>query len=270
MKITFVTVNYLQVDRLHDMLISIQRMKINKNSDEIEVIITNNCEDVILSNEYDIKIQVIEEGNIGYLKGLKKGVEHTAQDYNNNDHVVILCNPDLIFPPDFVDRVKANLFYISSGIVGPDICCNGRRQNPNKRKQPTKLWYLIHDLEMYNYLFFYLIRAFKSVVRAALKCASVQSIEVETHQNSEVYLLHGSCMITTLRNIYATRCLHYDIFLWGEEAVICSSYRIRDMPIWYCPSIKVKHMEHTATGMLQSKRKYQIWKKSSTIYRKHL
>ena len=90
------------------------------------------------------------------------------------------------------------------------------------KKQPRKLWYLIHDLEMYNYLFFYLIRAIKSVVRAALKCARVQSIEVENHKNSEVYLLHGSCMIK-LYAIYTTRCPDFDIFLWGEEAVICSS-----------------------------------------------
>jgi GT2 family glycosyltransferase len=270
-KLIFLIVNFNQYDFCVEYVKNIYNAQSKSDKFEVQIFICDNSDNeqhrallarTIRSGE------VFHIGNIGYLKGLQAAFAK-AQEYDTEDSaLVIMSNPDISLPADFYEKLHDLNILSKDGICGPKIIANGRNQNPNKVKKPSRLWYLLHDLEFSNYAMFVTLRAIKRGLKLLkdLKNSDNRTIPDFT----EVYLLHGSFMITTIENIERTSLFDYDIFLWGEEAVIAHSFREQGMKICYVPTLEVFHNEHASTGLLPAARKYGIWKKSYRVYREFL
>lgn len=270
-KLVFLIVNYNQYDYCIEYIKNIYNCQSTSDNLEVEIFICDNSDNeqqrALLSRTIRTG-EVFHIGNIGYLKGLQAAYAKAREHNVQASAVVIMSNPDISLPTDFYKKLYDLSISSKDGICGPKIIANGRNQNPNKMKKPSRLWYFLHDLEFSNYFMFVTLRAFKAGLKLIVNRKNIEHSTIPDF--TDVYLLHGSFMVTTIENIERTSLFDYDIFLWGEEAVIAHSFREQGMKICYVPSLVVYHNEHASTGLLPAARKYGIWKKSYRVYREFL
>lgn len=272
----FLIVNYNQYDDCIQYIKDINLTFNDCSSFSTSVYVCDNSVDA--NRRQDIRDVIIDGDvfsfdNAGYISGLQAAYAKAGVDTRAADSIVILSNPDIRLPKDFSQSLSRLNVTSSCGLCGPSIICDGLHQNPNKKKRPRRLWFVIQRLEFSNFLFFVCIRFLKLVLKKVLSFApkpTKENLQSDLQAMEEVYLLHGSFMITTSENIALTDCLNEDIFLWGEEALIRHSFIKHGLPIQYAPSVVVFHNEHTSTRLIASKEKYQIWKDSYDKYKRIL
>lgn len=271
MNLFIITVNYSQSLHVYKLINTLEEISVVSSFNNINLVIVDYTSDVSVPQSCLIHIDCLILSNVGYLKGLKRGFNHISNLNPKPNDIVILCNPDIIFKKNLINTLLQNYSFIKSGLVAPDIICRNYRQNPAKVNRPSKFWYSIQSLEMFNFLSFVIIRTLKFLYKNFSLLIRRLKPSISYHENAvEIYLVHGSCMITTVNNIKKTNCLNLDLFLWGEEAFICHSFRESNLSITYCPGIKVLHDEHSSTKLLKIYKKYKIWKNSFIKYRKFL
>ena len=254
--IKIITVNYKQesyIDKLIDSL-----------SNDVELYIVDNSGE-LLNKEYDRAIVFNPNKNIGYLHGLVYGTNMIEID--DNDYI-IWTNPDIIFDSKFFDILQANKSNNFDMIAPKIINSDGQNQNPNMLFQASRIRIAIYDIEFSSYTLFIVVRAFKKFLKSLIKRNKLAKIDHNLRQI--IFQGHGACMIFKGIFFSQSKDFEYDIFTWGEEAVIANEVRKRGGSVIYEPSLTVFHDEGSITSTIPNKQKYITISKSYKIYRKYL
>lgn len=275
MKLGFSIVNYNQEAELLLMLGSLREVFCAGFLFEICVVDNSNTISESLKTEFqkclkgvDAELDFLKKGNVGYLKGLQAGCSKLSHDCD----FIFLCNSDLHFLAGPWSEILSG-YLESSCLLAPDIVTiDGKVQNPNRRRRLSKVEMLVNDLSTISYPIYETVVNIKALLKKIyILLIGGQSLKEGSRQSrQEIWLAHGSCMIVNVGPELLNEALDFDLFLWGEEAVIAGTLRRSGIPIFFEPSIKVRHDEHSSTRKLLPKAKFEIWKKSYAIYRDFL
>lgn len=184
--------------------------------------------------------------NPGYFGGAALGLKQTAA--SGLADWVIVTNDDIRFDPDFFIRLAALPRSHDVGVIAPDIFVpgTGLHQNPLYAEKPSSrrlrilLWLHRHPLVMRLFMALREIRQLKRRRHAttALK------------EPFPVYAPHGACIVFSRHYFTAGGTLDYPCFLYGEEFFVAETARRLRLAVRVEPALRVKHFEHSSTGLL--------------------
>lgn len=254
--IKVITVNYKQENYIQKIVDSLDN--------DVQLYIVDNSGELV-NKKFD-QTTILNPGkNIGYLHGLVFG---TKMIEINDDDFIIWTNPDIIFTEGFFDILKKNKGNSYEMLAPRIINSKGQDQNPNMLSQASRLRIAVYDIEFSSYLLFISVEAIKSILKSLLKRNKTQRIDYQLRQ--KIFQGHGSCMIFNGIFFSYSKDFDYNIFIWGEEAVIANEVRKRGGAIIYDPSLIVFHDEGSITSIIPTRERFIQTSKSYKIYRKYL
>ena len=254
--IKVITVNYKQEKYIQKLVDSLD--------DDVELYIVDNSGE-LLDKRYAKTTILDPAGNIGYLKGLVFGTKMIEIE---DDDFLIWTNPDITFDERFFEILKKNPGDKYDMLAPSIINSNGQDQNPNMVTQASRLRIALYDLEYSSYIAFAAIRAIKFFLKVLIGRNKVK--KNNAIQRKKIFLGHGACMIFNGIFFSYSDDFEYDIFAWGEEAVIAYEVRKRGGKVLYDPSLTVYHEEGSITSSIPNMQKYIITSNSYKIYRQYL
>ena len=113
---------------------------------------------------------------------------------------------------------------------------------------------------MKNYVFF----LFSRLIKHSLYLNLLNDVDTA---EEEIYLAHGSFMISNFTSIKKSNCLKNQYSFEGSFDLSC--FQEMGLSITYVPTLVVHHNENSSTG-LASFDKFRIWKQSYKVYRNFL
>jgi len=260
MKIAWITVNYNQERFLKEWCDSIAHQAALATND---VFVVDNS-DSLSSATIDFRLFRPKE-NLGYFGGFNyclDRIEPTAYD------AVVLSNPDVTFAPDFVQSLQKHLHIHSDHttmIIAPRITLNsGVEQNPNVTDPISKVRKAYYGILFSSYLSYIVLGALSNFFKRKRLPKSLGTA------SRTIFMPHGSCFIATPTFFKKCRRLDQRVFLWGEEAFLMHQVTQNGGEILFVPSIRVFHHEHSATGQITSKNRFELMQKAYRIYRDFL
>lgn len=257
MTIWLITVNYNQESFIYNLSSCVAYLEF------VHLIVTDNSATIDTTKIHCKHTYINPQKNGGYLSGLNRGLKEIDL---GNDDIVILCNPDIEFSEGFFCELLNFKFSSDFDLIAPKIISkiSGKNQNPNMLKRPSLLHRIVSDIEFGSYVGFLSVGLLKLFAKKALPSKRVLK------DSGYIFLPHGSIMIFKSTFFRLKRTFDYDIFLWGEEAVISYEVRLRGGRIFYEPSLIVFHEPHTSTSKVINRNRFEIWKNSYKTYRKTL
>lgn len=254
-RIIFVVLVYKNMDVLRDFFRSLQIrdcrvIVVNSYYDDAS---EEDCKIIASSNNADYI--PIENKGFGYGNnvGAKYAIEHYDYEY------LILSNSDI----HIKDLGYLDSFNHSLAVIAPYThLIEGKVQNPNIPWRINCLFYLLkkaydtdsrirlaipHIMTRLSREFF---KVYKLIVRKDVY---------------RIYSCHGSFIIFT-KNAVDRLYPFFDerMFLYNEELYLSEKCRKNNIPIFYCPTIDILHLEGASTG-LDFKIGYERNKQSFTI-----
>lgn len=237
-RIGFIAVHYKSVNETINYLSSISSLK----SDDwnIFVVIVDNSSDFRYNRTFSsINVEVIRFGNIGYFAGLNKGLqslENAALDY------VVVGNNDVEFGRNFL----LNLLSVKHGfyVLAPRITnLDGDEQNPH----------VIGDLSWLRFMYLRLVYSsyftwacLPRILHILLPKRILRRDEQEYANAQFIGQGHGSCFVLTSSYLKEFKLLPELSFMYGEEFFLSYQLRKKDLRIFYEPSLRVFHKEHSS------------------------
>lgn len=253
--IKVITVNYKQEKYIEKLVDSLD--------DDVELYIVDNSGELL--NKRYAKTTILDPTkNIGYLKGLAFG---TKMIDIKDDDFIIWTNPDITFDERFFEILKKNPGNDYDMLAPSIINSDGQDQNPNMVTQASWLRIAIYDLEYSSYVAFAAIRALRNFLKFFIGNKIKKSNVIK---RKKIFLGHGACMIFNGIFFSFSHDFDYDIFTWGEEAIIAYEVRRRGGKVIYEPSLTVYHEEGSITSSIPNRQKYITTSKSYKIYRQFL
>jgi GT2 family glycosyltransferase len=271
MKIGFVFTNYNNSHFTRD---AVQSILINDNPKESAVIIVDNkSNDTEIELLREIKLDfpdinlILNDENLGYFKGLNKGIRYIRDNIKSIDHIVV-GNNDLIFPSDFNDILSENrdIFEIYP-VISPDlITLDGVHQNPHVIKEISRFRELIYDI--YHSSFFMA----QVITMLAKKSKKITDRKDEEQFNVAqiIYQGYGACYILGPLFFKYFDQLWSPSFLMGEEFFLSKQLESINKKVYYEPGIKVCHQEHASVRNIPKKTMWQFSREAHKIYRKYV
>jgi GT2 family glycosyltransferase len=270
-KTGFVFTNYNNTTVTYDALKSISLNRsfegnpvivVDNNSDETNKSLLQGIEPVFPN----VKV-VYNSENLGYFKGLNKGIERIREMHGDVD-IIVAGNNDLIFPEDFLDRVAAATgLYGIYPVVSPDIITlDGRHQNPHVITGIGRFREIIYDLYYSSYFMARLIGFASQLTKP------VTGRNDEKHHATAgiIYQGYGACYLLTPIFFEHFNELWSPSFLMGEEFFLSRQLEQEGLRIWYEPSITVRHQWHAAMDSMPSRRRWEYLREAHFIYRKYV
>jgi len=184
--------------------------------------------------------------NPGYFGGASLGLKQTTA--SSQTDWVIVTNDDIRFDADFFIRLAALPRSADVGVIAPDIFVpgTGLHQNPLYAEKPsfrrlrTLLWLHRHPLIMRLFMGLREIRQLRRRRRPT----------TTPKESFPVYAPHGACIVFSRHYFTAGGTLDYPCFLYGEEFFVAETARRLRLAVRVEPALRVKHFEHSSTGLL--------------------
>ncbi len=271
MKYYFVAVNYNGSDFTKEYIDSVSTI-ITAPQDEIHIIIVDNA-----SNEYDrAKLASVESQynnleiifsseNLGYFKGLNKGIE-SIKEYK--DSIIIVGNNDLTFDRSFIENLKRIDYAEDVLVIAPNIITkDGRQQNPHVIKEVPRIEKIKVALYNSNY---YVGQAFRFVNQKIKKLRNKPVPLKNNCGRMKIKRGIGACYILTPNFFEHYTKLDDRVFMWGEEALLSNQVESVGGSTLYDPTIIITHHESASVKSIQSKKKYYMVKESYKVYKRYL
>lgn len=201
--------------------------------------------------------------NMGYFRALNVGIDNVGAE-KGTAHIVI-CNNDLVFRKDFVQKLFTASFGNDTLVLAPNVIANdGYNQNPHCVKRISAFRKFCYRLYFTNYylgnLLYWIAQKFKPDKRCNPNSESGQFI----------YMGIGACYVLTPNFFRFFFKLDDSVFLWGEEALLAGQIDSVSGKMWYEPELVVYHNENSTVGKMHSKEAYKITKASYKKYAKYL
>lgn len=271
MRYYFIAVNYNGFDYTNGYIDSVNNIT-TAPDDELHIIIVDNA-----SNESDrtkltsVKRQyrnldiIFSSENLGYFKGLNKGIESISED---RDSVIIVGNNDLTFDCNFIENLKKIEYEEDVLVVAPNIITkDGRQQNPLIVNKVSRIHKIKTALYYSNY---YIGQIFRFINQNIKKLRKKTVSKINSYGQMKIKFGIGACYILTPYFFEHYKKLDDRVFMWGEEALLANQIEIVGGTILYDPTIKITHHESASVKNIQSKKKYYMVKESYKVYKKYL
>ncbi len=180
--------------------------------------------------------------NIGYLNGLIQGTINLISYFNiRYDSIknIIFSNTDLIFKQDFLDILYMKNYSDEISVIGPYIFSKLTKNssNPSYKNRISKLkikfLIIIFSTPLINFLYYF----FSNYKNSFFK---------KNYEEGFYYQVHGAIFI--LNPTFFKILANFDTFplLFSEESIISEISFLNNFRIFYDPSLKLSHEEHTS------------------------
>jgi GT2 family glycosyltransferase len=208
---------------------------------------------------------IFNNENLGYFKGLNKGIRYLRDNYKDICHMVI-GNNDLIFPPEFIKSVMANVkVFENYPVISPDlVTLDGMHQNPHVIKKISKFREFIYDV----YYSSFLMARFITAMAKQTKKFTDRNDEREFKVAQTIWQGYGACYILGPLFFENFDQLWAPSFLMGEEFFLSQQMENKNMKIFYDPDFVVIHQEHASVSKIPKKKLWEFSRESHEIYRK--
>ena len=196
MLIGFVFTNYNNSKITAD---AIRSIFCNNNANKFKIVIVDNNSNIknvkilkIIKNHFPSVHLILNKINVGYFKGLNKGIDYIKNNNKDINHIVI-GNNDLIFSTNFIDslRGKYNLFKHYPVISPNIITLDGVHQNPHVVKKISRFRETIYDLYYSKYYLAVLIEKIAEVTHLFTDRKDEEQFKIA----QEIYQGYGACYI---------------------------------------------------------------------------
>jgi GT2 family glycosyltransferase len=234
--------------------------------DSLAPVITNNISLILVDNSDKLKptdflkkikiypfLQYIETGkNLGYFRGAQEGLTYYLQEHSNFPLWIIITNVDIVFTPQFFDRLIELNDQMNLGLVAPSIIS----QKWNTDYNPEILVrYSKGRIQFYRFLYssflihnLFLIAAYTKKWVDGLGKRKNWITGSPVQKKEKIYAPHGSCLV--FKNDYFSRggTLNLSNFLFGEEILVAETALQLGLDIEYHPEMVIYDYEHASTG----------------------
>jgi GT2 family glycosyltransferase len=271
MKIGFVFTNY---NNASFTVAAVESLALFPHWNECEVVVVDNSsapEDIELlrqlQRDYPALQVIFHPENVGYFPGLNLGIDYLRGLPAPID-LIVAGNNDLLFPPDFHDRVLASGNVTSRyAVVAPDlVTMDGVHQNPHVIRSINPVRELVWDVYYSNY---HLARLISNVARATRKVSS--RTDLNEHDKAQpIFQAYGACFLLTPVFFQHFDRLWAPTFLMGEEYFLSHQVEERGLEVYYEPRIAVVHHEHSSVSKLPGRQFWTIAKAAHAEYRKYV
>ena len=249
MKFLFVPVNYNSYDMLENYINAVfyAYEKADNDHIQIDICIADNSpkpKELKTSNKHNdhIKINIKRYDNPGYLNAALKNIY--ARDLSIYDYIVI-SNVDVIVEEDFFKSIKDLNIDKQTAWIAPSIYSSSEKRDVNPKIINR---YSKKRLELLR-LLFYFPRLWHFYAHTLYKRKSINITPAQPQQ--KIYAGHGSFMIFTSDLFLSCLEMNYPVFLFCEEIFLAEMVASIGKITTYCPSVKVKDMEHVSTSKMK-------------------
>ncbi len=272
MKTGFVFTNY---NNSHYTRQVVDSISLNGNWNDCKVVIVDNKSEPIdiqllkqIIEDYPSVKLILNEDNIGYFKGLNVGIKYLRDNFPELD-VIVIGNNDLVFPADFIDKLKINKANLDKyAVISPDlITLDGVHQNPHVIEKISKIREFIYDIYYTNYYFSLTISYMAKLTKRFTDRKRKDEKQSEIAQT--IYMGYGACYILTAMFFKNFDLLWAPTFLMGEEFFLSKQLEEKNLKIYYEPAIAVNHHDHATVNKIPGKKFWKISSDSHKIYRRH-
>lgn len=205
--------------------------------------------------------------NIGYFKGLNKGINYLNKMDVNFDYFII-GNNDLIFPEMLLKLLcKNNLIHSLYPVISPNlITLDNVHQNPHVLYRISRMRKIIYDFYFYDY-------NFAKIISTISKYTSFLTKRKDSvaHKNSGVINMgYGACYLLTTNFFDFFKELDAKTFLMGEEAFLSNQIHSKGLEIYYDSEIEILHYDHASCGKIPARKMWEFTSESYKLYRKYI
>lgn len=270
MEIGFVFTNYNNAVQTRK---AVESILLNENGKQSFIVIVDNKSEKIdiellnqIKHDFNTIHLILNNENIGYFRGLNKGIEHIR----NCKHIkyIVVGNNDLVFSNNFIQSIYKNKkkFEINA-IISPDIItADGVHQNPHVIKNISKVRELLYDLYYTNYLIAMMISFIAKITKGFTDRHDEEQYEI----GQSIYQGYGACYILGPVFFRYFDLLWAPTFLMGEELFLSKQLESKGLKLYYEPTIVVYHSDHATVGKLPNKKMWQISRDSHKVYREYV
>jgi GT2 family glycosyltransferase len=252
MNIAFVCVNYNNWSFTNSFLKSCLQFNLNN---EIKIIVVDNA-----SNDSDLnnlrnciyllkddRIQLLESSsNVGYFRGLNIGLSYLNK--NTYDYIII-GNNDITFDNSFLKTLRNSDFSKEIFVVSPDIVRpDGIHQNPHSLFPYSKLKIFYKHIYFKNFFIASVIQLIVNYFKSKF-----HKQQIAYQYEGPIFMGYGACYILTKSFLSHFSSLDSNLFLMGEEGALSNQVVSKGGKVYYCPSLKVFHNDHSTIGKLPGK-----------------
>lgn len=212
-----------------------------------------------IKNSRSCKITVVTpKRNLGYLNGAIYGYTK-IRDTVKTKKWVIVSNTDIIYRDENFFRDLCEKQYLEDiWAIGPDIYCPATKEHQNpryiERISKKRMWFYIVIYS--NFILAYLYMVTSQLKKKFLKHKN-RSLDL-----MEVYLIHGAYIVASEELMEELVKNPFKGFIFNEEQHIAEIARRNKKKIYFDPTLKLIHNEHTTTGKMNFLSKYKQMKKS--------
>ncbi len=235
---------------------------LDNNSDIRNIELLNTIKD-----EFSSVHLIFNKINIGYFKGLNKGIDYLRNNYKKINHIVI-GNNDLIFSKNFINAVreKHSLFH-NYPIISPNIITlDGVHQNPHVVEKISRFRQIIYDLYYSNFYLAIIIEKIAEVTHLFTDRKDEQQFKIA----QEIYQGYGACYILGPLFFENFKELWSPSFIMHEEYFLAEQLYSKGYKTYYEPSIIVRHHCHSATKELLRKKRWELSRDAHRLCKKFI
>ena len=251
MDVVFVVLHYKTFQDTVDCIESIEK-KIDTDSYHIIVVdnASGNGSGEKLQDNYreaeNITV-LINESNLGFAKGLNKGIVYAREKWNIR-YVVAINNDTLLVSRDFVKTLDEKYEQYGFSVVGHMMVTGDGNCNVNPIRNTIrsvseveesirKYRRIIKLCNLHLYKIYKVLKRFKRTSKAPLVCI----------QDQVNYKLHGACWIFSKLYFEIFDGLDESTFLYGEEDILYLHVISNSLKTLYTPDIVIYHKEDSST-----------------------
>lgn len=220
-----------------------------------------------LAGEFACVDLLLNEENIGYFPGLNCGIQRMRERYPDVEYIVI-GNNDLVFPPDFCNKVEAQSHLFDAyPVVSPDIVTlDGEHQNPHVIKSISKSREIVYDLYYSSYL---LAQVILWAARVS-KPLTDRRDERQHHTAQPIFQGHGSCYLIGPKFFQHFQAFWAPTFLMGEEYFLSKQLSDEGLQAYYTPEIQLTHCCHGSLRSVPSRKLWALAREAHKVYRQYV
>ena len=214
---------------------------------------------------------VLNPRNVGYFAGLNIGIRRMREMHPDVTHIVV-GNNDLVFPPDFIERVRSHRDVFERwAVVAPDlVTLDGVHQNPHVLYPLGRIRKLIWDA-------YYLSYGMAAVVKQLARIARPLTVRKENVPGTDLYkrpgpieqgygacYLLGPCFFRHFGRLFAPT------FMMQEEFFLYEQLRSIGQLTYYDPRFVVGHHGHATVDQMPSRSRWKISRDAHRVYKNYL
>ena len=267
-KFVFVSVVFNDFKNTYELCQSIESIKFEKKL--IECILVDNSDSKLvqslidkLSDSFSFVKILRPKKNLGYFGAFNFFFESSFFD-RSFVQVVVLCNNDLIFSENFLDRFSRSSYPNDVYVVCPDVLTvEGVHQNPHVLQPRSSLVRLKLDF----YFTHYYLACVLNILKRFGQNICGRKRRMTQPAPGYLHMGIGACYVLMPFFVSRLRLLEYPHFLYGEEAYFTKQVHSSGGKLYYDPNLEVLHKESATLSKLPKRITYEFAREGYWLYR---